>query len=255
MRFDTPPMGPGARRAGVAAAVAVGTPEGVEVVDRRGPGRRRAEEGVDRDRVHRIQARMDRPGAGRRRDVRRVGRRLAQVDLVVDHRLIHVGQDRRQVRRGDVRDRRLRVGVGVGRVQVGLVHRQPLGRQVGVGALEVERRQAELLEVVDALRPPGRLAPACTAGNSSAISTEMIAMTTRSSIRVKPDGRTVRLRTRLIGESPKSGTRNLPHRWILRGDNNSAAIRFAVQSASSKAASWFGSALTSAVSKGLLMLK
>ncbi len=103
---------------------------------------------------------MDRPGPGAHRDVHRVGRRDAdgQVDLVVDHRLIHVGQDHRQVRRRDVRHRGLRVDVRVGRVPVGLIHRQRLRRQVRVRALEVQRRQADLLEVVDALGAPGRLA-------------------------------------------------------------------------------------------------
>ena len=45
--------------------------------------------------------------------------------------------------------------------------------------------EAELLEVVGALDAPGRLAADCTAGSSSAISTAMMAMTTRSSISVK----------------------------------------------------------------------
>ncbi len=46
--------------------------------------------------------------------------------------------------------------------------------------------KAELLEIVDALNPPRRLARDCTAGSKSAIKTEMIAITTRSSMSVNP---------------------------------------------------------------------
>ena len=50
----------------------------------------------------------------------------------------------------------------------------------------IVRGQPDLLEVVQALRPPRRLAPDWTAGSKRAISTAMMAMTTKSSIRVKP---------------------------------------------------------------------
>ena len=68
------------------------------------------------------------------------------------------------------------------REDVALVpHREDGGRRlVVVGA------QGELLEVVGALGAAGGPRAACTAGSSSAISTAMMAMTTRSSISVKP---------------------------------------------------------------------
>ena len=59
-------------------------------------------------------------------------------------------------------------------------------RQRPVDVVVVVKRQADLLEVVDALAPPGGLARAWTAGSSSAIRTAMIAMTTSNSISVKP---------------------------------------------------------------------
>jgi hypothetical protein len=46
--------------------------------------------------------------------------------------------------------------------------------------------QADLLEVVDALAAARGLAGLCTAGNSRAIRTAMMAMTTSNSISVKP---------------------------------------------------------------------
>ena len=53
----------------------------------------------------------------------------------------------------------------------------------------IHRRQRELLEVVDALNPPGRRAGRLDGRSNSAIKTAMIAMTTSNSIRVKPWGR------------------------------------------------------------------
>ena len=50
------------RRADVAAAVAIGPPECVVVVDRRRTGRRRAEQAADRDRVHRVVPECIAPG-------------------------------------------------------------------------------------------------------------------------------------------------------------------------------------------------
>ena len=63
------------------------------------------------------------------------------------------GQDQGEIRRRDIGDGGLGVGVQVGRGQ-----NLALRGQGPVGALEVERGQAELLEVVHALRAAGRLA-------------------------------------------------------------------------------------------------
>ena len=59
-------------------------------------------------------------------------------------------------------------------------------REAAIGVVVVARRQGDLLEVVGALHAPGGLTSCWTAGSSSPIRTAMIAMTTRSSISVKP---------------------------------------------------------------------
>ena len=61
----------------------------------------------------------------------------------------------------------------------------PQGKNL-VGTFVVGEGQAELFQVVGALGTPGRLRADCTAGNNSAIKTAMMAMTTSSSISVKP---------------------------------------------------------------------
>ncbi len=84
------------------------------------------------------------------------------------------------------------LAAGVGVAEAGVVlPAEALGERA-IGALVVVHRQHDLLEVVGALRAPRRLARACTAGSKSAINTAMMAITTRSSISVKPcreDGR------------------------------------------------------------------
>ena len=65
---------------------------------------------------------------------------------------------------------------------------RPGRRQDLPRALEVEHRQADLFQVVLAGGAIGGLARHWTAGSSSAIRTAMMAMTTNSSISVKPGG-------------------------------------------------------------------
>ena len=95
------------------------------------------------------------------------------VDLVVQVRLIEIGQDRggpEVAARG--RDLAAAVSCRIGQNSLGLV--------VAV------KRQGDLLEVVAALHSPRGSLAACTAGNSIATRMPMIAMTTSSSTRVNP---------------------------------------------------------------------
>ena len=62
----------------------------------------------------------------------------------------------------------------------------PTGRERVVGLVIIVEGQADLLEVVDALAAASGLRAAWTAGRSRAIRTAMIAITTSSSISVKP---------------------------------------------------------------------
>ncbi len=64
----------------------------------------------------------------------------------------------------------------------------PLRRQPAERVGVIVHRQAKLLEVIGALDPTSRLRAACTAGSKKAIRTAMIAITTSSSISVKPRG-------------------------------------------------------------------
>ena len=57
------------------------------------------------------------------------------------------------------------------------------------GRMVILSRQGQLFEVVGTLELPGRLAPACTAGNSSPISMLTIVMTVKSSTKVKAAAR------------------------------------------------------------------
>jgi hypothetical protein len=53
----------------------------------------------------------------------------------------------------------------------------------------VVKRQADLFQIVLALAAAGGFRACCTAGSNSAIKMAMIAITTKSSIRVKPRAR------------------------------------------------------------------
>ncbi len=122
--------------------------------------------------------------------------RVRRADQVVD-----VGQQHRAVGRVHVGEREvegveqrglLQVGQGLAQRReirpVGQPEEGHLGGRQGVARLVVVvHRQADLLEVVDALRRRAASRAAWTAGRSSAINTAMMAMTTRSSIRVKPE--------------------------------------------------------------------
>ena len=66
------------------------------------------------------------------------------------------------------------------------------GGNAAVGAVVIMKTQAHLLDVIRALGGGAASRAACTAGNKRAIKTAMIAITTRSSMRVKP--RDVRIR-------------------------------------------------------------
>ena len=105
----------------------------------------------------------------------------AEVDLIVERLLLDIGQQIDKVRgliAVVVSDRRRQIDHDA--VDIA---RQPAGHVV-----IVVQGDAELLEVIAALRSAGRLAAACTAGRSSATSTPMMAMTTSSSTSVKPCG-------------------------------------------------------------------
>ena len=149
-----------------AAAVAVAAPVGVVVVEGGRDRARRAEERAEARRVDRVEPllRLARPVAGVHWYVHGVHERDGQVDLVVDDRLLHVGQDLdlpgRSVRQPTAADAvdgaamvELRVRAGVAGVRVVLV-----GGELGVAALEVHAAQSHLLHVVDALGPAGGLA-------------------------------------------------------------------------------------------------
>ena len=137
----------------VGHVVRLGAQRGVGVVGVRG-----ADQVVDVRQHHRAVGRVD------------VGER--EVEGVEQVGLLHVGQglaQRREVR------------------PVGQPEEGHLGGRQGIARLVVVvHRQPDLLEIVDALRAARRLRADCTAGKSSAIRTEMMAMTTKSSIRVKP---------------------------------------------------------------------
>ncbi len=62
-----------------------------------------------------------------------------------------------------------------------VVDTSPGGNRSG-GVVEVVHAQADLLQLVRTLHPPGRPCAACTAGSKSPIKTAIIAMTTNSSI-------------------------------------------------------------------------
>ena len=102
-----------------------------------------------------------------------------EVDRVIERHLLDQRKDQ-----GEHRVMPLSLVTAINRRARPILDRS--GRENAVGALIVGQREADLLQVVDALGAAAGFAPAWTAGSNKPINTAMIAMTTSNSMSVKP---------------------------------------------------------------------